>query len=191
MVRLSKLWIGGVAGLLLAGCSQLPLPAQVDLKARLGSTSSGEVEEEIEAGNVGELDFEHPTENGECVDFEDVDLPVTLESARLNYNAEVRYDGPELSGELRAQLYAAPSADDLWDERNRIGPSFRLDLDEPSTRLAGSARLTDAQVDAVNAKEVCWGLWVRGDSVSAEESGKATIEYDIQQLMLDIRFSVI
>lgn len=191
MIRSSKLWIGVLVGLLLAGCSQLPLPAEVDLKARLGSSSSGTVEEEIRAGEAGDLDLRHPTADGECVDFEDVDLPVTLESARLNYNASVGYDGPELSGELRAQLYAAPVGEDLWQERNRIGPDVRVDLDQPETRLAGNVRLSDAQVEAVNDREVCWGLWVRGEDVTAQDDGTATIEYDIQQLILDIRFSVI
>lgn len=187
----SFVWIVAPLALAVAGCSFLPLPARVDLRARLGAESAGTVEEEIIAGETESLNLRHPSGDGECVDFSDVDIPVTVQSAQLNYRADLDYDGPPLSGRLQARVYAWPEGEDAWLARNKVGPTVTVNLDKSSTRLAGTAVLSKDQLRAVNEKSICWGLLVSGDDVTAEESGTATFEYDVQQLMLNIRFSVI
>lgn len=177
--------------LVLAACSWLPLPATIDLKARLGSQASGTVHEEIGQGEAGSVNFNHPTDEGECIDLSDADIPVTVESARLHYNAELNYDGPELSGRLTAQLYASPSADDLWLAKNRVGPAVNLNLGNTETKLVGNAVLNTDQVSAINERWLCWGLKVNGKDVTAPESGEARIDYTVNDLRLSIRFSVI
>jgi hypothetical protein len=190
-MRVTNVWLVALLALALAGCSFLPLPARVDLRAELGAESAGILEEEITAGRNDRLDLRHPTDEGECVDFSEVDVPITVQSAQLNYRADLDYDGPDLSGMLNAQLFAWAEGDEAWLDRNRVGPTVTVNLDRTSTRLAGSAVLSKDQLRAVNDRSICWGLWVTGRDVTAAESGTATFEYDIQQLMLNIRFSVI
>lgn len=186
-------WTSSFFGLLLilAGCSFLPLPMTIDLKARLGSQTSGSVQQEIGAGEVDDVDFRHPDENGECIDFEDADIPVTVRSARLNYNASTDYEGPRLTGKVTAQLYVSNTQSSLWDASNKVGPEVSVNLNDPDTRLAGTAVLNRDQIAGINEKYLCWGLRVTGSDVSAIESDEATIEYRIDQLRLDIRFSVV
>lgn len=175
----------------LSACSWLPLPYSMDLKDKLGSSSSGSVGHQIEAGDAGNLDFSHPDDNGECIDFSDADIPVTVESARLHYNATVDYEGPALSGKVSAQLYVSDQQGNLWAGANKVGPKVTLVLSNADTRLAGTAVLNRDQVDGINDRYLCWGLRVSGNDVSAMETGTATIEYSVEQLRLDIRFSVV
>lgn len=163
----------------------------IDLKARLGSRTSGTVQQEINAGEVTDVDFRHPEPNGECIAFEDADIPVTVRSARLNYNANADYQGPALTGTVRAQLYVSKNEASLWNAGNKVGPEVTVNLSNPDTRLAGTAVLNRDQVDGINSKFLCYGLEVTGSKISASQSGEATIEYTIDQLRLDIRFSVI
>jgi hypothetical protein len=176
--------------LVISGCSFLPLPMTIDLKTRLLSKTSDTVSHEIGASEAEDIDFEHPDENGECIDFQDADIPVTVESARLHYDADIDYSGPSLTGNVAAQLYVAPDAASLWNARNKVGPTISIDLRNPDTTLAGTAVLNPDQVEGINAKELCWGLKVTGSDISAAE-GKATIDYTIEELKLAIRFSVI
>jgi hypothetical protein len=189
MNRLSAA-VGLLMALLLAACSSLPLPAEVDLRSRLGAQSEGEFEEEIVAG---ELDATRrlPDDGGECVDFSDADIAVTVESAQLHYNVDVTYDGPELSGRLQAQLYLAGSGDPLWESSNKIGPTVTLNLDKTATRLAGTAVLDPNQLDAINDRQACWGVQVTGQDAVAQESGTARFSYVVNDLRLRITFSVI
>lgn len=189
-MRSIRLLAGIVAVLALAACSSIPLPAEVDIGSRLGTESAGNFQEQVAAG---ELDGARrlPDESGECVSFSDVQPSVTVESARIHYNVDVSYDGPELSGDLQAQLYAAGSSQEVWRPENKVGPRVNLDLDRTETRLAGTAVLSPAQLDAVNARRVCWGVEVVGRDAVAEEAGTANFGYRINDLRLSIRFSVI
>ncbi len=74
---------------------------------------------------------------------------------------------------------------------NTLGPVFTLKLDRTTTRLAGAAVLNPTQLEAVNDREVCWGVEVTGQDVAALEDGTARVDYEIKKLMLNIRFSVI
>jgi hypothetical protein len=176
--------------LLLAACSAVPLPAEIDLRSRLGAQSEGSFQEEITAG---ELDRTNrlPAEQGECVGFSDADITVTVESAQLHYNLDVTYDGPDLSGNLRAQLYLAGTGDDLWADDNKAGPTVTLNLDKISTRLAGTAVLSPEQLQAINDRSACWGVAVTGRDAVAHESGTATFSYLVRELRLRLTFSVI
>jgi hypothetical protein len=186
--------VGPLAALLLtlflAACSSLPLPAEVDLRSRLGAQSEGEFEEEIVAG---ELDTTRrlPDDGGECVDFSDADIAVTVESAQVHYNLDVTYDGPELSGRVQAQLYLAGTGDPLWESSNRIGPTVTLNLDKTATRLAGTAVLGPNQLEAINESQACWGVQVTGHDAVVQESGTARFSYVVNDLRLRITFSVI
>lgn len=187
-----QLWTSGTLVLLiLAGCSFLPLPMTIDLKTRLGANTSGTVQHEIGAGEVGDIDFRHPDPSGECIDFEDAEIPVTVQSARLHYNANVDYQGPPLTGMVTAQLYVARDEASLWSASNKVGPKVNVNLRNPDNRLAGTAVLNRDQVAGINSRFLCYGLEVTGSDVTADRSGEATIEYRIDQLRLDIRFSVI
>lgn len=177
--------------LFVAACSALPLPADLDLKARLGSEAEGSFEQEITAGETGGVDLRHPSDTGECINFSDVEYPVTVEHAQLHYNVDVTYAGPELSGKLQAQLYAAPIRNKLWLESNKVGPTITLNLNKTATRLAGTAVLNPEQLQAINNREICWGLHVTGKEARAEESGTATFTYTVNQLRLNVGFSVL
>lgn len=176
---------------ILASCSSLPLPATIDLKAKLGEAASGSVSERITAGDAGDIAFKHPSDEGACLDLSDVDIPVKVESARLHYDVELRYRGPDLTGRVAGQLYASAEASDLWRAPNKVGPRVTLNLDKARTRLAGSAVLHPEQLDAINDRWLCWGVQVSGKDVSATETGEATITYVIHDLRLSIRFSVL
>jgi hypothetical protein len=177
--------------LALAACSALPIPATVDLRARMGSDASGTSEVEIGAGEARTVDLRIPSEAGDCIDFSDEDLPVTLESARLHWKIDADYEGPELSGLLQARVFIAGEDDDLFASRHTLGPVFTLQLHRAATRLAGSAVLNPAQLRAINDGVVCWGLEITGRDVTAAGDGTATIRYQVHDLRLSIRFSVI
>lgn len=179
------------AVLLLAACSSLPLPAEVDLRQHMGDATDGSVEVPIGAGPETDIDTTLPEEVGECFDLTGESYPVTVESAQLHWNVDVAYHGPELSGRVQARLYVAGSDDDLFHASNTLGPTVTVNLDRTTTRFAGTATLGPSQLEAIDDREVCWGVRVTGDDVGAEESGTATIDYDVRDLRLKIRFSVI
>ena len=189
-MRRFTLVVAGLLVMVLTACSALPLPARIDLRAQLGSEASGSFQEEITEGRADDISMRHPEGDGQCVSFDDVDIPVTVERARLHYNVRVGYDGPELTGRFRAQLYASDELGDLWSPENRVGPGLDVKLDRDDVRLAGTAVLNRDQIDGINARELCWGVEIEGRDVSARSSGTATFTYDVQQLMLNIRFSV-
>ena len=58
-------------------------------------------------------------------------------------------------------------------------------------RLAGAAVLNPTQLEAVNDREVCWGVHVTGRDLAAMEDGTANVHFEVKKLMLQIRFSVI
>lgn len=189
MHRSLTMVLSAVAVLLLAACSQFPLPAEIDLRARL-SDASGTVEEEIKKGDAGDIDVRHPFEEGECLDFSEEELRATVERARLHYDVDVDYAGPELTGRLQARLYASHEPSDLWLQKNRLGPTVTVNLDKPSTKLNGTAVLNDAQLEAVNEQQLCWGVHLTGDDVAADASGTGEFSYRIDELRLTILFSV-
>ncbi|HEX7003739.1 MAG TPA: hypothetical protein VF168_06100 [Trueperaceae bacterium] len=175
----------------LSACSWLPIPYTIDLRAQLGSNATGSASHEIEAGEAGDLDFRHPDGDGECIDFSEVDIPVTVESARLHFNTTVEYDGPRLTGTVAAQLYLSRDPERLWLPSNRVGPRVTVNLNHADTRLAGTAVLNREQIEGLNQQYLCWGLQIDGNNVTATESGEATIEYSVEELKLATRVSVI
>src|SRR5690554_1652434 len=194
MTRISfvKPIVAATAILLLAACSGLPLPMDVDLKAKVPADSSeGTVSEPIEKGEAETLDLLLPTEAGECVDFSEVAPGVTVQSAKLQWIVDATYDGPALTGKVQARAYATGAGDEVFHSSNTLGPTFTLKLDRTSTRLAGAAVLNPEQLQAVNDREVCWGVEVTGRDLAALEDGTAHVHYEVKKLMLSIRFSVI
>lgn len=181
--------VAGTAILFLAACSALPIPHEVDLRAQLSETS-GTVTAEVKVGAVEELDLRVPTDEGECFDFADVAPGLTVHSARLQWIVDVAYDGPDLTGKLQARAFAAKAGDEVFLSRNRLGPVLTTDLGGEPTRLAGAAVLDPSQLEALNDREVCWGVEVTGEDVAAPEDGTATIDYSIERLRLRITFSV-
>lgn len=190
MRRLMFIATGALLAALLASCSQMPVPVEVDLRTRVPE-SSGSIEEPIEEGAAGNVDARLPAEEGQCVDFSDEQLPATVEYARLHYDVEVGYEGPDLSGKVQARLYAAGSAEEVWLERNRLGPTVTVDLDRSGTKLTGTAVLNDEQVEAINDREACWGVHLTGDEVAAASSGTATLSYRVDRLRLSVGVSVL
>lgn len=180
-----------LVALFVSACSWLPLSYTMDLKPQLGSSSSDVVRHEIGSGDAGDFGLRHPEEGDECIAFTEADIPVTVESARLHYNATVDYAGPELSGRVTAQLYLSHDIDNLWLARNKVGPQVTVNLNDADARLAGTAVLNNEQVDGINAKHLCWGLRITGDDVRALGEGTATISYEVKELKLAIRYSVI
>ncbi len=177
--------------LALVACSALPIPATVDLRARMGADARGTTEAPIGAGEAGEVDLRIPTDAGECIDISDEGFTITVESAQLHWNLAATYDGPDLSGMLQARFYVAGEGEDVFAARHTLGPVFTLNLDRTETRLAGTAVLNPAQLRAINDGVICWGLSVTGRDVTAAEDGTASISYDVRDLRLSIRFSVI
>lgn len=182
--------LGALSILLLASCSQFPLPAEIDLRAHL-SDAAGTVQEPIGEGEAGSLDVRHPHEDGECLDFSEEEIRATVEKARLHYDVSVDYEGPELGGRLQARLHAARERDDVWLPENRVGPTITVDLDDPHTELAGTAVLNESQLQAINDRQLCWGVHVTGEDIAADGTGTGTFSYRIDELRLAILFSVL
>lgn len=197
--------------LLVAGCSQSPeAPAEstttrteeVELAGQLDQDQSGTIRQEIKAGTSEEVDLRLPSEEGRCTDFSEVELPSEVEGAldgsgslervHVNYDVQVDYvDGPALSGWMQARLYGtSEEAGDLWHERNRVGTPVTVNLDRGEARLTGAAVLNDEQLQALNDRNVCWGLAVRGRDVTAEEDGLAVFDYSVNRLKLTIEYRV-
>lgn len=179
-----------VATSLLAACSSFPLPADVDLKARLGDDATGRVETPVAASPAQDLETAFP-DGGECVDFADEAIPVTVERAKLHWNVDVDYEGPDLTGRVQGRLYVAGAGEELFHPSNALGPAVTVKLDRTTTRFAGSAVLNPDQLRAVNDRVVCVGVRIRGDDVAAAASGDAVIRYDVRDLWMRIGFSVL
>ena len=175
----------------LAACSSLPLPADVDLRARMDGGETGSAHVPITAGEAQEVDLRLPEDEGACFDIADEGFGVTIESAQLHWIVDARYEGPDLSGMLQARVFVAGADDELFHPSNTLGPTFTLKLDRTTTRLAGSGVLSPTQLVAVNDRYVCWGVEVGGRDVAAAEDGTATIHYDVESLRLRVRFSVL
>ena len=187
----SKVSITVVATAALAACSSVPLPANVDLRARMDGGETGSAGVPITAGETQEVDLRFPEDEGACFDISDEGFAVTIESAQLHWIVDARYEGPDLSGMLQARVFVAGADDELFHASNTLGPTFTLELDRTTTRLAGSGVLSPAQLGAVNDRYVCWGVEVEGRDVAAAEDGTATIHYDVESLRLRVRFSVL
>lgn len=183
--------VGAFLALALAACSALPWPASIDLKERLGNDSEGSLEHEVTAGEVGDLDDRFPSDAGECVDLSDVRSRARVQRAQLHYNVDLTYDGPDLTGMVQAQLYAAGDRDALWQERNKVGPTVTMQLRREQTRLAGTVVLNRDQLRALNDRRICWGVHVTGRDVSAQESGTMRVDYVVNQLRLNIGVSIL
>jgi hypothetical protein len=138
-----------LVGSLLVACRALSILVEVDLDQRLGAQSSGSLQEELSAGDFDES-RRLPHEGGQCIDFSDQDIAVTVESATLHYDLEVEFDGPEVAGKLQGRLYLAGSEAELRRACSKIVPIVTLDMTRSSTRLAGTAVLSPEQLEAVN-----------------------------------------
>ena len=191
-INIARSMAAATAVLVLSACASLPLPYDVDLQAKMSdSATQGTVTEPIKAGEVEVLDLRVPSDEGQCLDFADVAPGATAQSAKLQWIVDAKYDGPDLTGKLQARAFVAGRDDVVFSPSHTLGPVFTLNLDKTSTRLAGAAVLNPTQLQAVNDREVCWGVEVTGEDVAALEDGTATIDYAIKKLMLHITFSVI
>lgn len=176
----------------LSACASVPIHQEIDLKASMdASVTEGSASAEVKAGEVEELDLRLPTDAGACIDFAGTAPGATLQSAQLQWIVDASYDGPDLTGKLQARAYVAGVNDDVFHPSHTLGPVFTINLDKTTTRLAGAAVLNPTQLEAVNDREVCWGVEVTGEDVAALEDGTATIDYSIKQLRLKVTFSVI
>lgn len=180
-----------VVATLVTACNSLPAPVNVDLKARMGSSSQGSFQEPVTAGSNPTLDVKWPTPTGQCIDFSDQKIPANLVSAQVHYKVHVSYAGPTLTGQVQAKLYAASAPGGLWLASNQLGPTVTVDLGSSSTSLAGTVVLNKDQVAAVNARYVCWGVHLAGSNVDATGTGTATIGYTVDQLTVHAGVSVV
>ena len=190
-MRSSAVIASVLLALILAGCSALPLPMNIDLREQLGESVRGTFSEPITAGQVDDIDLRHPPGGGECLSFEEIEIPVTVQRVRLEYRVALAYDGPPLTGRFSARLHLSDELGDLWEDANRVGPPIELELAGGEETLAGTLVLNRDQVRGVNERSLCWGASITGEDVSATGSGDATFHYDVERLMLRIRFSVI
>lgn len=181
------------AVLVLGACASVPVPLDVDLRAQMPeATKEGTVTEPVQAGEVEVLDLRLPTEEGQCVSFADAALGnATVRSAKLQWIVDATYKGPDLTGRLRARAYVAGAGDEVFLPQHTLGPVFSVNLDRSSTRVAGAAVLNPTQLQAVNDREVCWGVEIAGEDVAALEDGTAMVDYSVKQLVLRISFSVL
>lgn len=179
------------ATLALGACAHMPLPANVDLLAKMpAETAEGEITQPVQAGTTETVDVRLPTEEGQCLDFSEVAPGVTVQSAKLQWIVDATYQGPDLTGKLQARAYAAGAGDAVFSSNHTVGPVFTIKLDRTRTRLAGAAVLNPTQLQAVNDRVVCFGVDVSGRDVAALEDGTLTIDYSVKQLKLSITFSV-
>ena len=182
------------AAFALAACASVPIPADVDLRARMGDATTGSAQvpvEPTEPGEVEDLDMTLPAAGGQCLDIPQEAFAVTVQSAQIHWNVDVAYEGPDLSGRMQARLFVAGPGADLFHPSNTLGPTVTVNLDRTTTRLAGTAVLGPQQLAALNDRTVCWGVRLVSDDVIVEEAGTATITYDVRDLWVRVRFSVI
>jgi hypothetical protein len=183
-----------LAALALAACASLPIPADIDLRARMGEATSGSVQvpvEPTEPGEAEDLTMTLPDAGGQCVDIPAEAVAVTVQSAQIHWNVDVTYDGPDLSGRLQARLFVAGPGAELFHPSHTVGPTVNVNLDRTTTRFAGTAVLGPQALAALNDRRICWGVRLVGDDVVVQEAGTATITYDVRDLWVRVRFSVI
>jgi hypothetical protein len=173
----------------LAGCRSLPLPAEFDLLPGLGEAAAGTVEAGLIAGLTTNLGLHLPNPYGACLDLDPPPAGARVENAVLHYQVEVRYDGPEVHGEVRFQPFAAANGA-LWEEANAVGDGVVIDLTAGTTVASDAIRMTAKQLQALNDRRVCWGIELAGERLTPDANGVATIGYRVQQLRLRVAFSL-
>jgi hypothetical protein len=173
----------------LAGCRSLPLPAEFDLLPGLGEAAEGVVEADLIAGLTTNLGLHLPNPYGACLDLDPPPAGARVENAVLHYQVEVRYDGPEVQGEVRLQPFAAANGA-LWEAANAVGDGVVVDLTAGTTVASDAIRMTPHQLQALNDRRVCWGIELAGERLTPDANGVATIGYRVQQLRLRVAFSL-
>ena len=180
--------------LALAACSSLPFPADIDLRARMGDAASGSAQVPVaptEPGEAEDLTMTLPAAGGQCLDIPAEAVAVPVQSAQIHWSVDVTFDGPDLSGRLQARLFVAGPGADLFHPSHTVGPTVTVRLDRTTTRFAGTAVLGPQALAALNDRTICWGVRLVGDDVVVQEAGTATIAYDVRDLWVRVRFSVI
>jgi hypothetical protein len=180
-----------VAACALAACAAVPIPIEIDLRARMGGATTGSVQVPVVPGEAEQFGAALPSADGQCFDLSGDDLPVTVQSAQLHWRIDVAYDGPDLTGEVQARLFVAGPGDDLFDPSNALGPSVAVPLDGTTTSVAGTGALGASGLQALADRSVCWGVQLTGTDVVAGEAGVATFSYDVRELRVRLGVSVI
>lgn len=169
--------------LVLAACSFLPLPYEIDLVAYLDDVA-GEVEVEVGAGVTEGFTLLLPEDGERCHELDHDQTAATLMYGQLRYELAAAYTGPEVSGEVEVQPYLAASEEALW--QHPLGEPFAVDLGESAASLSDQVALGSDQVDALNDGYGCVGVRLTGSDLRAEESGAASIRYEVRELVLRV-----
>jgi hypothetical protein len=169
--------------LVLAACSFLPLPYEIDLAALIDDVA-GEVEVEIGAGVTEAFTLLLPEEGERCHQLDHDRSGATIMYGQLRYELAAAYTGPEVSGEVELQPFLAASEEALW--QHPLGAPIAVDLGESAASLTDRIALSDDQVDALNDGYGCVGVRLTGSDLRAEESGDATITYEVRELVLRV-----
>lgn len=184
-----KKLLGLVGIALLAGCTLLQVP--VDLVGYLGTQARGSYSYDIPQGAYS-LNDQLPSASGHPADFTNVDLPVKLTSASLDYGFGLSYQGDtQLSGNLTVQLYMAPagneSSDTLWQDKYKLGASQTVAVTSGQTSLqvTGAVALSADQLAAVNQRKMRFGVITQGNG-SSTQAAHVSFSYEVQQLVLKV-----
>jgi hypothetical protein len=179
--------LAGIA--LLAGCSLLQVP--VNLVSYLGAQATGSYSYDIPSGSYSVND-KLPNSSGRAADFTDVNLPVTLTSASLDYGFNLGYQGDtQLSGDVMVQLYMAPagneSTDSLWQDKYKLGASQTVAIapDQTNVQVAGQVTLGADQLRAVNQRKMRFGVIAQGNG-SSTQAAHVVFNYEVQQLVVKV-----
>jgi hypothetical protein len=201
--------------LLIAGCSFLPFPVQLDLGQDFKDTK-GQFEVVLPTGKIevaegmnaiqGSLGpFSSPlaglqidlTENitlpdteGYLVDFSEQKLKEELLSAQLAYALELNLEGP-VSADLTLQAYLGPiSETPLISDAYKLGETKRVELSKTTT-LSEIINLNFEQIQAINEGQLRFAVVLSKASLKFLEPGSSSLSYKLKSLSLSADKAII
>lgn len=137
------------------------------------------------------LDERLPNDEGELLDFADVELPGPgrVVGLGLDYALNLRHDS-ELAGQLSLQLYIAPPGEDsLWQDVYRFGAPQTLDLAAQEFVLSERAFLNEAQLELLRARRLRVGLRLTGEP-TLRLGEEVTLGYAFTRLLLRLHYAL-
>ncbi len=203
---MKKLWPFLLSALFLAACG--PLPITIDLLPTLKQNGYDQKSFSrpvaVPPGTpLNDQDLKLPDANGFAFDFEVPSLPARPASLVLDYRARLDYGIEclnDLGGTAIAQVYLAGDPQNLWQSPLEGADASAAVKQQGTLTLEGSARLSQAQLQAVLDGHLVLGVELKTQGLTGQPSSdpacqqngqtlvKFTGRYQIERAVVEVRF---
>ena len=203
---MKRFWPLLLSAFFLAACG--PLPITIDLMPSLQQNGydRGSATQTVAVppgAQLSDQDLKVPDANGYRFTFEVPNLPASPASLVFDYQATLDYQLAcidNLGGTLNAQVYLAGDAAQLWQSPLDGAQVSAPVKSQDTLTLKGSARLSQAQLDAVLNGSLVLGVELKTQGLTGQASidpacqqnGQTQVkfsgQYQIQKAVVEVRF---